>query len=228
MKLICFPHAGGFSFSYYFMKMLKLNALDPSDVILYEYPHRGSRLKEDQYKEFSECVNSIIEEYEPIIANEEFVLFGQSLGGYLAYEVGLTLQNKYSKRPYLTVISGQMPPCYSKEYMVEYNNSEKLNAYLKKMDVSDDFIKKTGESYIQLVCDDLKMFETYCPTEEPEKKNSKIAVVYGERDPEIDVNRLIEWEQYTMQLVDIRGFPGRHFFFNACKEAFVQYLNEII
>ncbi|MFP3155755.1 thioesterase domain-containing protein [Lachnospiraceae bacterium ZAX-1] len=229
MKLLCFPHAGGFSFSYYFFKVLKLNGVDKNDVVLYEYPHRGNRLSEQQYEEFTDCVQAVIKEYEPMLENDEYILFGQSLGGYLAYEVGKILQKKYNKKSKVTIISGQMPPCYAKEYVVDYANSDALNAYLKKMDVSEDFLKKTGQSYIDLVCDDLKMFESYLPMPMNEDtQSSNIAIVFGEEDPEIDIVKLREWEKYCDNLVSIKSFPGRHFFFNECKETFIDHINKLI
>lgn len=229
MKMLCFPHAGGFSFSYYFLKLGKINGLFPEDVILYEYPHRGARLKEEQYKYFEECVNAIVDEYEQELEDNNYVLFGQSLGGYLAYEVGLILKNKYNKSPAMVIVSGQMPPCYAKEYVVDYTDSKELNKYLKRMDVSKEFLDKTGSSYINLVCDDLKMFGSY----EDNKKSDylklpKAAIVYGKEDPDIRVESLNEWSDYIENVVDIKGFNGKHFFFNQCREDFVSYLNELM
>ena len=230
MKMLCFPHAGGFAFSYYFFKMGKLDKVLPEDVILYEYPHRGARMSEKQYDSFQDCVEEIVKEFEPLVKDNDYVLFGQSLGAYLAYEVGTILQNKYNKKPAIVILSGQMAPCYSKNYIVDYKNPIELNNYLKRMDVSKEFLEKTGNSYIELVCDDLKMFSSYKEYELSENDNllSKVVVVYGKDDLDIKAELLPEWAKYTQKLVEIKGFEGRHFFFNQCKEEFIDYINSIL
>ena len=127
----------------------------------------------------------------------------------------------------MVIISGQMPPCYAKDYVVDYTNSSELNNYLKRMDVSKDFLEKTGSSYINLVCDDLRMFSTY-EAPEIDIKLPKAAIVYGDKDPDIKIKNLSKWKDYVDNLIDIKSFNGRHFFFNDCKDEFVSYLNELM
>lgn len=91
MNIICFPHAGGQASFFHFLKKE-----DEINFIPYEYSGHGSRINEKLYPTFDKAVEIIAKD----IVNmklDELILFGHSMGAYIAYETAYLLENKYKK-----------------------------------------------------------------------------------------------------------------------------------
>ncbi len=135
MKMFVFPHSGGFGYQYNFIK--KYNFKIISEVFNYDYPRRfrdDSNAPEEN--NFEDRVDNATEWVinHGVEANQ-YVLFGHSLGAFVAYEVGLRLKNELGIEPSCVVMSSQNPPV----------GFEKIQDNFRKLHIDiDDFLQRLG------------------------------------------------------------------------------------
>ena len=82
MKLICFPHAGGFAFYFNFIKQIE--TLAKEDVFLYEYPGRGYQAKEPSARSLMAIAQTAAARIADFVGDEPFCIFGHSMGAFVA------------------------------------------------------------------------------------------------------------------------------------------------
>ena len=97
MKLICFPHAGGFAFYFNFIKQIE--TLAKEDVFLYEYPGRGYQAKEPSARSLMAIAQTAAARIADFVGDEPFCIFGHSMGAFVAYETEVLLEADYGKPP---------------------------------------------------------------------------------------------------------------------------------
>ena len=105
VRLVCFPHAGGAASAYAHWA----TALPPAwrlDAV--KYPGREDRFMDPAPTSLEEMARDIAEELAPLTQNVPCVLFGHSMGSFLAYEVAV-LRQKAHQRVDLLVVSGAAP-----------------------------------------------------------------------------------------------------------------------
>lgn len=109
MKMFVFPHSGGFGYQYNFFKKYSFKKIN--DVYTYDYPRKyqsnNTVLVEHSFEERVESALQWV--LSQNINSNEVVLFGHSLGAFVAYEVGLVLKNKYAIEPSCVIMSSQNP-----------------------------------------------------------------------------------------------------------------------
>ena len=108
MKLICFPHAGGFAFYFNFLRQIK--TLHKGDLYLYEYPGRGYQGKEPNAESLMAIAQTAAERITDFVGDEPFCIFGHSMGAFVAYETEALLEAHYGKQAARLILSGQHNP----------------------------------------------------------------------------------------------------------------------
>ena len=108
MKLICFPHAGGFAFYFNFLRQIK--TLHKGDLYLYEYPGRGYQGKEPNAESLMAIAQTAAARIADFVGDEPFCIFGHSMGAFVAYETEVLLEADYGKQAARLILSGQHPP----------------------------------------------------------------------------------------------------------------------
>lgn len=110
MKLICFPHAGGYACYYNFFDKLNFSVINA--IYYYEYPGRGNKIGSVEETDFSQRIHNAVDYVRKLnVKAYDYALFGHSMGAFVAYEAGKTLQNIYNLPPAIVFLSGQVPPC---------------------------------------------------------------------------------------------------------------------
>ena len=105
VRLVCFPHAGG-SASAYAHWAPALPASWQLDAV--KYPGREDRILDPPMGSFSDMAQAIADELASTDTGGTCVVFGHSMGSYLAYEVAV-LRQKAHQRVDLLVLSGAGP-----------------------------------------------------------------------------------------------------------------------
>lgn len=229
MQLVCFPHAGGFSSYYSFLVPKVFGSID--DIILYEYPGRMTRSLEQPFKNCDEAVSEISKFLHENI-NDDYVLFGYSMGAFFAYETALHMQEKYKNPPKLVIISSQVSPSgYEPIPKEECKDDDFLTRYIYSMGGLDSAIannRSVMNFFLKNIRDDLHMIENYTPTIDRAKKVPSLAVVYGTKDKILENSNVDDWSQVTNNYMGSFAFDGGHFFIQEYKQSFIELLDDLI
>lgn len=214
MKLICFPHAGGISGYYAFLRRASLEGVD--SIELMDYPGRRARSSEKGYRDFQDCVEGMCKR---LVARElrdgNYVLFGHSMGAFMAYEVGCLLQSRYGLRPFHVFISGQKPPCKVIPEHYRECESEGLD-FLKRLGGVPDLIlqdEDIARYFMELCVRDLRLLQSYRPHEaDPLNRPMTGSVICGDDDFEVSLDELPYWKDYFTVEPEVRVVDGNHFY----------------
>lgn len=227
MKLFCLPYAGG-SESVFHSWQLRLNP----NIQLYPVAlkGRGTRFTEGYYSNVEEAVNDIFENIKNQL-NNDYAIFGHSMGGLLAYELYYKIQKSGIKTPKHLFFSGYKAPYISRKRVPIYNLSD------------DDFKKKIidlggtpkevinnqelFDLFLPILKNDFKIVDQYIHHQKESKINSDITVFYGEDDinDNQDVNA---WKYQANKNFKLYKFRGGHFFVNQEIDRVVSIINKTL
>ena len=213
MKLICFPHAGGFASYYNFIRAYPYSRI--SQVVLYEYTGRSTRFHEPAATTFDECISLATEEVKRLVDNKEpYALFGHSMGAFVAYEVACRMTD-FKRGPKIVFISGQKPLCdVRSEYYTD--SPEVALPMIKKLGGMPDYIREHPElcmNFFSLTLSDFKLLSSYRPTVEHKGSKPSVGVFFhGDNDCELKDHDLDRWNDSFEIFLGIHTFHGGHFY----------------
>ena len=230
MKGIIFSHAGGFS-SYYQNLKKQLEEICPQlEIAVFDYQERHwISTRKTGYQNFSDIIETAVDWLinDILEGEEEYWLFGHSMGAYVASEVAFRMQYFYNLPPKWIGISGQSSPVRTKNDHVEDTDQELL-VYLQRLGnfETDKMVKEYLPELLNIIRTDMKLLASYSYKEKCIKLESKVFVLYGEQDKEIDENELDEWKQITRLPIEKRKFAGGHFYIQENIDDLCKYINE--
>lgn len=209
--IFTFPFAGGSKYSYnLFRKFL------PENILLepLELPGRGERIGENLVPD----LNAMAEDVYQAIKNklpERYVFYAHSMGTILAYLVTQKILRDGLNPPlhlFLTGASGPSNPERERDrhLLPTPEFKEKLNEYGGSPDevLQNDDLFTFFEPILR---NDFKAVETYYYDEPEQKLNIPLTVLYGSSE-KITREEVELWKLETTAEVNIRQFPGGHFF----------------
>jgi surfactin synthase thioesterase subunit len=230
MKLIVFPHAGGFSNFYEFMKNYPFEYVD--EVYLYEYPGRGKKYHMPMGKSVRQLARTAALELEHVIRAEPYALFGHSMGAFVAFEASVYLQKMLGRKAELLVVSGQQQPYNYTGVGVDFHKESTVIDYLKEMGGTDELILSNQEArsfFLPMIQNDLIMAEEYTfSSTQQEKRCKNIAVLYGREDNELTEENTAGWEAVGEKYIGAHVFRGGHFYMNEEQNKLNSYLDKLI
>lgn len=220
MSLVLFPHAGG-SASFYFPMA---QALSPGiEVLAVQYPGRQDRHAERCLDDIGELADRIAAELRSWTSGP-LALFGHSMGAVLAFEVALRLDVE----PVRLFVSGRRAPSRYRHERVHLRADEGLVAELRKMSGTASWALGDEELLrliLPAVRSDYRAIETYrcvpgvsvsCP----------VTVLIGDTDPRVTVDEANAWCEHTTGELDVRVFPGGHFYLVERRQEVLAVLGE--
>ncbi|MHB9864514.1 thioesterase II family protein [Streptomyces sp. YIM S03343] len=204
--LLCFPHAGGCAS--FFRPWQSL--LPTARVHAVQYPGREDRILDEPPAGLRELAESVAEE---ILAGRErySILFGHSMGAYVAFEVADCLRGTGADVPTLVVSSAAAPALRPP---VPYEDSADVLRYLERYEPLSPQVRQ-DEELLELILDyikdDLRLVARY--REHVGKRiDARLVAVAGEDDiPEIR-SRFRQWKQHTDGPFVPVLTPGGHFY----------------
>ena len=228
MRLFCLPYAGGSEVIYYKWKrdMDSLIKVEPIEL-----KGRGKRFNEGFYETFEEAVNDIFERVKDKLADEDYAIYGHSMGSLLAYELYYKIYNNNLRLPKHIFFSGYKSP----NIIREKNNIHMLP--------DDEFIKEvidlggTPEELIEsdellqlftpILRSDFKMLENYIYKDRKDKIQCNISVLNGKED-DITLEEILEWRNHGDKGFKAYNFEGNHFFINTNVENITDIINKTL
>lgn len=220
MKLICFPHAGGYACYYNFFGSRDYSVID--SIHCYEYPGRGSRMNVPEEKNFAERIDGAVDYIRSLdVEAYGYALFGHSMGAFVACEAGKILQNSFHLPPAVVFLSGQVPPC---------TYDEKQKNIMNRFGGDREFIMRLGgipeiilenpdivDYYTELTVSDFRLLDSYNPRQaEPAHRLRYGVLFYGRDDIIIDPGSFHLWDQEINTICAENLYPGKHFYLSEC------------
>ncbi len=223
-RLICMPHAGGTASTYGTWP-----GLLPQDLAVYtaQYPGRQDRFREPPADSIEDMAESIASALDPF-SRDPLVIFGHSMGAYVAYEVVVELERRHGPVVDLLVVSGVIAPhrkgagevhkLGDAEFVAEVARDNESFADLL---VNPDLI----EVLLPMIRDDYRLFELYRPTDPP-AVHARMLATGGRTDPDVDHDGLVSWGELATGDFEAVTFPGGHFYLVEGEAALVGALAE--
>lgn len=229
MKLICLPFAGGdFTYFYRFKKYLDTEF----DMVELSLNSRGGKISVPNYQSFSEMLEDIFSQIN-IPDDEDYVLFGHSMGGLLSFELYYKLIEKYKRPPKKIFISACRPPnlIVKKTKVPDENQSNR--------DYMAEIVKLGGTpaeildypDLVDLLAPVLKQdfhnIGNYNFHEKACNIDCPVTVLFGTKDS-INKEDIDGWKQFVQNKFDAISFKGDHFFISDHVEEIAKMINEQI
>ncbi|GAA3301621.1 thioesterase [Dactylosporangium vinaceum] len=212
-RLLCFPHAGGAAAFYFPLAQHLAPRLAVSAV---QYPGRHSRYREPLVDDIGVLADRICAALEADGDEEPYAFFGHSMGAVVAFEVARRLKTE----PVRLIVSGRRAPSRYRPGAVHMRDDEGLVNELMKVGGTDPRFLADPElraGILPIVRNDYRAVETYRSTD-PTPLTCPITALVGELDPQTSVDDAQAWVWHTTGGLNLRVFPGGHFYLNAWPE----------
>ncbi|MBC7887441.1 MAG: thioesterase [Ferruginibacter sp.] len=210
--LFCLPFAGGNKYSY---REFVEKAPSFLNIITLEYPGRGNRMREPLPDDIDELTNDLYNQVIPLLGNENYAIYGHSLGGLMAYLLTIKLLGNGQKAPTHIFITGTTGPSAlsrteKKRYLLE---KKEFIDEVRELDGMPDEILNNEELlyyFEPILRADFKISETYVYEEHP-PLDIPFTVITGTQE-DLELPDIQLWQKETNYPVDFKRMPGKHFF----------------
>ncbi len=228
MILFCLPYAGGSESIYYSWKRYLNSSIN---LELIELKGRGKRFNESFYENLEEAVEDIFDNMKNKIINDEYAIYGHSMGGILAYELYYKAYNENVTTPKHIFFSGYKPPSIprDKEYIHLLPDEEFIKEVIELGGTPQEVME--NEELLQLCIpilrNDFKIIEKYIYNEKKEKVQCDITILNGKEDT-ITLEEILTWKKHSNKGFKVYNFSGGHFFINDNVENIVNIINHTL
>jgi external thioesterase TEII len=208
-QLFLLHFAGGSCYSFQFIASL----LSEFDVISLELPGRGKRMNELLLTDFEKAANDIYNQINKKLNSSKFIIYGHSMGAYLALRVARMLEEANRSPAYL-IVSGNPGPGIRQD-----------NAKIRHMLERDEFIEELRllNGVPPELLENRELFNFFEPIlradfEVAEKNqlateppvNIPIYAMMGSKEQKVD--EISNWLRFTKSNFKFEILKGDHFF----------------
>jgi medium-chain acyl-[acyl-carrier-protein] hydrolase len=170
--------------------------------------------------EMDELIEALAEGLEPLL-DRPFLLFGHSLGGYVAFELARDLRN-HGLNPLELFIAGTPAPHLPRTAPnIHDRPDDELLSYLRALGGTPKAIMEQPW-LVQLALPNLRadmtMLETYIHARHA-PLTCPITALWGTEDDRVPEERIHPWTEHTLGTCTFQDFAGGHFFLDAHREA---------
>jgi surfactin synthase thioesterase subunit len=220
-RLICFPYAGGGANDYRGWA----GRIPGVDVVAALLPGRDARFTERAMTTFEPLVDHLLAGLQPFV-EQEFVLFGHSMGGLLAYELGRRLEAA-GHRPAQVIVSGTASPRTQSVAPPKPLDDDSLVAGLRHDGVAaGELLANTELMHLLLpiLRADLSVVADYRFDGDRPSLRAPLRLYYGEEEIPDPAALCREWAFAVEGEPVSRGFRGGHFFVRTDPDAVLRQL----
>lgn len=228
LRLLCLPHAGGTaSFHNSWASWLP----DGTDLLSVQYPGRQDRISEPCVSTMDDLAPRVVQALQPHLDDDSpLVLFGHSMGAWVAFEVARLLEMSWGRRPAGLIVSAQIPPHLPPEREWPGESDDELIAELRRAGGAyTDPMLQPGlrELVLPSVRADFRLVRDYSP--QPLRRiSTPITALAGVDDAGVPWNRVAEWKDATTGTFASHTFPGGHFYLLEHEQEFAGEVNRAI
>jgi len=224
MLLFCLPYAGGSEVGYYKWG----NHLDKS-IYLHPVPlkGRGQRFNEGFYMSMKEVTDDIYNMIQDKIDQNQYALYGHSMGSILAYELYHKIRSEGKRLPEHIFFSGCKTPdrMKDKEKLHHFSDQELLSKLNALGGIPQELVdsKELTDLFLPIIRNDLKILGEYEYNPNQHKIECDISILIGTEDT-VKLEEALEWNKYSEREAIVYTLNGNHFFINNN----IEYINKII
>jgi len=226
IRLFCLPYAGGNTSTY---TSWSNHISMPIETIPIQYPGRSNRLLETPYSSMDSLVQALFDEIK-LLLDIPYILLGHSLGSLVGFELLRKINQFGLNMPEHFIASGSRAPhlLSDKESIFKLPTNEFINE-LRNLNGTPEVILQS-EELMELCLPSLRAdFEiAYTYKAEIEKKlDLPISILGGIKDDDISMKDLEAWQNHFVKTVDVKMFPGDHFFIESDKKLVLDHITGI-
>jgi len=223
IRLFCFPYAGGNA--QVFRQWLRYFPPEVN-VCLVHLPGRGRRIGEPPFTRLSALTDALAEQI-ACEMQDQFALYGHSMGALLSFELGRELFRRYGHGPQQLFLSGCRAPQLHFSAPPTFNlPNDEFIANLRRLNGTPEELladAETREMFLPALRADFEMVETY-EYQSGQPLPCPLIVYGGRQDSCIAIESLRAWQAQTTATCRVRLFDGDHFFIHNSGTNFIQAL----
>lgn len=213
--LVCLSFCGGGTGPY---RLWATAATRPARLALICYPGREGRYAEPFSATWDELACDAADSVRSAAAGTEYVLFGHSMGGWMAFDVATRLADDGAPLPNALVVSSCNTP---QNGLTERNrfpsgsdSDGDLVTWMRTGGLLPDYVRDdpslTGMA-IELMRSDIAVRDTY-HYREGAVTSVPVEVLYGRDDPVIEDDVGARWSAVCRGGITVTQLPGGHFY----------------
>lgn len=228
--MFCLPYAGGSAAMYN-----KWYGVCSGHIRLIpvELAGRGRRINEPLYGSVEETVEDVYNIIKGQVRRDQpYILFGHSMGAYLAYQVAQKIRRNGLPLPFHVFFSGRGAP-HSR------NISKKIYHTMEMEEFKQEILQLGGtpreffdhpelvEYLLPVLRNDFRITESVLPSEEIDPLDCDITIFTGKEEDEMEADDIHGWRLHTKSVCHIHYFNGGHFFIIDHTERIVGIINNV-
>jgi medium-chain acyl-[acyl-carrier-protein] hydrolase len=221
---VCFPYAGGSATVFHSWP----NQLPPEiEVWTVHPPGRGPRIRDKAITNLDTYADQLSDALRAeMVGGKPFAFFGHSMGALVAFEVARRLRALNDALPVMLLASGRRAPHLpSRRSDIHALSDDELLERIRALNGTPAAVLDNAD-LMQLLIPalraDFQVCETY--TFEQQAPLSCPIVVYGGLDDEEAPRDMLEaWQEHARTPIQLRMFPGDHFFLHAQQANVLHY-----
>lgn len=225
MILFCLPYAGGSEAIYYKWKKYLDSSIKLNPI---ELKGRGRRYNEIFYETLDEAVEDILKNIKDKIVNDEYAIYGHSMGSLLAYELYYKIHTENVKMPKHIFFSGYRAPSIPRKEKQIYllPDEEFIKEVIELGGTPQEVVdnEELLQLFTPILRNDFKMLEKYLYKEKKEKIQCDVSILNGKED-DITLEELLAWKNHGDKGFKVYNFEGNHFFINTNVENITKVIN---
>ena len=211
IRLFCFPHAGGGGSFFLPWSAPLAPQIAVCPVVL---PGREGRIRERPFDRMPPLLDALIEALLPH-TDQEFAVFGHSLGSVIGYEFASRLEHEHGRRARCLLVSGRRAPhlparrapLYALPDPLFTEGLRALNGTPEEV-LADEILLR---QFLPTLRADFAVNETYTASRSP-PLSCPVSALTGTSDPEVTVEEMAQWRSVTAADFSLRVFYGDHFY----------------
>lgn len=216
-----FHFAGGNSYSFKFME----SNLKDFNVEVIELPGRGMRSNEILIKDFDKAAVDAYNQVRNKLVSENFVLYGHSMGAYLAFKVTKMLEEDCIAPRHLIVTGNPGPRVKESELRYLLNDKDFIIEIRKLGGLPEEFLESQEllDYFIPILKADFQISEEN-NLDTNLIINTPIYSIMG--DKEKYSKDIVNWARYTTSIFEYEILDGNHFFIYNHAERLCSIINK--
>jgi surfactin synthase thioesterase subunit len=209
MNVFCLPFAGGSKYSYnpYFQYTA------PIKWIALEYPGRGARIREPLLKNLNQIVLDIYDQIKYKL-DEPYIIYGHSMGAKVAYLLTKEIRRNDQAMPLHLFLTGSGGPSVADREPPRYllPKEQFANTLRDLGGIPDETLNSAMlmDFYEPILRADFEALETH-QHQDAEPFDIPVSVIIGTEE-QVTYEDALAWQRETTIPIDVRQFPGTHFF----------------
>ncbi|WP_338896835.1 alpha/beta fold hydrolase [Streptomyces sp. TG1A-60] len=231
LDLFCLPCAGGGA-SLYASWQERLDTLDAGVRVLpIRLPGREERAHEPRFTDLDALVADLDEQLDDAFC-QPYVLYGHSMGAFIAHALTLARQRRGAPLPRALVLSSHRAPHVPPNRIMDPDaDDETLATRLAELGgISWELARRPRfrAAYMPLVRDDLRLCSGWTDPADVEPLRVPLHLFTGVDDDLVPLPKMAAWRAHGGRGSELRTMPGGHFFIRSHADELLRQLAAVV